>query len=140
MPPKQSLNAVAHDLVEHARHDSSGLESLVAEAAREARTWSATLDLRSDSPFLPDFPVSGPLRRAASRLAKIFAKRLANSRLDADHLHRARLQFVFSPGGDAKQGRVRCELVTLDGREYGHTLEPDAGGNTGGGPASGDSP
>lgn len=126
MTTNQPLKELAHDLAKLACGAESRLVPLVAEALREARAWSVTADLLGDAPFVPDFPVSGDLRRAMRRFVKGFRRRAQAAGVDLAGLERARLHVMVPPGGGAERARVRSELVTRDGREYGHQSEATA--------------
>jgi hypothetical protein len=119
----QSLKELAHDLAVKASGAESRLLPLLSEALVAARAWSVTADLLGEAPFLPDFPVSGDLRRAMRRLVRDFRRRAERAGVDLAVLQRARLHVVMPPGGGPEQSRVRSELVTHEGREYGHQVE-----------------
>lgn len=113
--------ALAHELARLALDDVRGLHERVAEAVRDARVWNLRLDVLADEPFLPGVPVSPDLREAAADLALEFRTRLREIGIAPERLARARVTFLFPPSGDGSPARVRIELTTDAGRDYGHT-------------------
>ncbi len=127
-PAHRHYRALLTAITESACDPACGLHPALGEAARKHRAWSVSLDLLGASPYVPDFPATAELLQATALVVAIFRDRAVEGGIELARLRRARLQFVFPPGGHGFAFKVRGELLLDDGREYDHALERTGGG------------
>lgn len=122
MTSRRHFNGIAHDIAHHAQSGLSFLHPEIAEGCRRSAVAEVRLNLLSDQPWPPGFPVEQPLRLATAALQQKMREMAEAASLDISDLAEAYLIFCPAADKDDYSTEVRSRMATTDGRIFAHTI------------------